>query len=146
MHYAYLPVQIISQDLVPESVRLFGIGMEVVDILQAVEIDARSGSLGRGFSTGVSNMGIVDLSPKEMVDGERGDKPSVPSVGVGVGGVAVRRGYYATSHARNGVLCQLSSMTIDGALNGCLQFTSPLTSPDEADLVAQAVQFILKNI
>lgn len=54
--------------LVPESVRLFHIGMRLqeagyADILRAVEIDAHNPrTLGRGYTCGVSNMGVVDFT------------------------------------------------------------------------------------
>lgn len=122
-------------DLVPESVRLFGLGMKLVDILQAVEIDAKnSGSMGRGFTCGVSNVGIVSYNDDEMLKKNKND-------------IYVKESYYGTSHARNGVLCQLSSQTIkDGAFCGCLQFTSPLISDQDADKFVDSLVFILQNL
>mmetsp|Transcript_6456 Transcript_6456/g.9005 ORF Transcript_6456/g.9005 Transcript_6456/m.9005 type:complete len:452 (-) Transcript_6456:108-1463(-) len=126
--------------LVPESVRLFGFGMNSpVDILKSVEMDANSlTTLGRGFSCGVSNMGVAKF------DGN-GKK------------VSVRHVYYGTSQARNGVLCLLSCMSVvnngnDGessissGLSGCLQFVSPLVSEEEADEVVTSLLCLLKFI
>lgn len=117
-------------DFVPESVRLFGLGMQYVDILRVVEMDARNtNTMGRGFSCGVSNMGVVKLNKAN----DRGN-------------LYVTRGYYGTSHSRNGVLCQLSCMTINNSFQGCLQFTSPLTSIDEADIFTKRVEDIMRSI
>lgn len=70
--------------------------------------------------------------------------------------MAVEEAYFATSHARNGVLFQLSCMTVkdmvgdgsgtSGRLCGCLQFTDPITSAEEADYFVEKLLFILKNI
>jgi hypothetical protein len=155
---------------VPESVRLFGFGMDSpVDILKAVEIDARSNTLGRGFTTGVSNMGVVtfegaplppatpaaaaavvleqggskesssinssssESSSSPMVENflsmfKIGSSSSIGSKGKAgpLADLRVESGYYGVSHGRNGVLCLLSTMTVNGRLSGCLQFTSPL--------------------
>mmetsp|Transcript_9580 Transcript_9580/g.15916 ORF Transcript_9580/g.15916 Transcript_9580/m.15916 type:complete len:197 (+) Transcript_9580:2268-2858(+) len=137
-------------DLVPESVRLFGLGMDSpIDILQAVEIDARSAaSFGRGFSCGVSNMGVVDFpnsQKQQQQHQQQRQQVGVEDVG-SAAAVSVKEAYYATSHGRNGVMYQLSCMTIDNALCGCLQFTSPLVTEEEADYVRDKVQFILQNI
>lgn len=115
------------QQWVPESVRLFGLGMQYADILKVVELDARSGSLGRGFSCGVSNMGKVDFIQR--------------------GPLAVTGAYYATSHSRNGVLCQLSCMTLgQGEFCGCLQFTDPLIPAAEGVRIRNALESILLEL
>jgi len=114
---------------VPESVRLFGLGMDYIDILRVVEMESKNNNnMGRGFSCGVSNMGMVNF------DKNKSDN------------IQVKEGYYGTSHTRNGVLCQLSCMTIDKSFNGCLQFTSPLTSDDEANIYANRFENILRSI
>lgn len=118
---------------VPESVRLFGLGMKYAKVLQVVELDAKSrGSLGRGYSCGVSNMGLVSFA-------QSGDK------------IRVREAFYGTSHARNGVLCQLSCMTT-GAVEGkeefcgALQFTDPLITRDQGGEIRRALCDILTEI
>jgi hypothetical protein len=115
---------------VPESVRLFGIGMKVADILRVVELEAKnSASMGRGYSCGVSSMGVCDMGDDQRLK-------LLPS-----------QGYYATSHARNGVLILLSCMTIDGSFCGCLQFTDPLINRNEAEKInARIVKYIQKII
>ena len=123
--------EIINQwRLVPESVRLFDLGFKLVDILQAVEIEARNpASLGRGYSCGVSNMGVVSL------DGSSSQNVAAPVAG-----------FYATSHGRNGVLAQLSCMTINGRLNGCLQFTDPIVSGVKAALFREKFEELLRRL
>lgn len=108
---------------VPDSVRLFGFGMRYAQILPLVENDARStGTLGRGFSCGVSNMGLARFDSADSKGGLLG----------------VKRVHYGTSHARNGVLCQLSCMSVaspgeaGSPFYGTLQFTHPLISREEA--------------
>lgn len=114
---------------VPESVRLFGLGMDYIDILRVVEMESKNNkNMGRGFSCGVSNMGMVDFNRH---------KP---------GNIYVKGGYYGTSHTRNGVLCQLSCMTIEKSFHGCLQFTSPLTSNDEANIYTSRFENIIRSI
>ncbi len=113
-----------------ESVRLFDIGMRAVDILQAVELDAAdTRGLGRGYSCGVSNVGLASL-------------------GVAGDGIKLGQVFYGTSHARNGVLMQLSCLTLSssGELCGCLQFPAPIVSGKDADLAHRLVQHILSSI
>lgn len=117
---------------VPESVRLFGLGMKYANVLQVVELDAKSqDSLGRGYSCGVSNMGLVSFALGE-------DK------------INVREAFYGTSHARNGVLCQLSCMTTGAQgkeeLCGALQFTDPLITRDQGAEIRRALCDILTEI
>jgi len=115
-------------EFVPESVRLFGLGMQYIDILRVVEMEAKNvNTMGRGFSCGVSNMGIVNLNANN-------------------GNLSVKGGYYGTSHTRNGVLCQLSCMTINNNFHGCLQFTNPLTSNNEADIFTKRFERVIKSI
>lgn len=117
---------------VPESVRLFDIGMKSVDILQAVEIDANNEkSFGRGYSCGVSNMGKVNFIQKETAESATKQ-------------LSVEECFYGTSHHRNGVLCQLSCMTLDKAFYGCLQFPSPLVTAEEAELFQNMVERFIK--
>lgn len=107
---------------VPESVRLFGFGMKYANILTIVDMEAKNpGTMGRGYSCGVSNVGLVNL-------------PSPPSVSIRNSDSCIRinSAYYGTSHARNGVYCLLSSITVGETFCGCLQFTSPFISKDEA--------------
>ena len=124
-----------KQQWVQESVRLFGLGMQFADVLKVVELDAASGSLGRGFSCGVSNMGLASFG-----DAETTANSSPP--------LAVKRAYYGTSHSRNGVLCQLSCMTVgaSGDFCGCLQFTDPLIPPHEGKRIAAALQRLLVEL
>lgn len=109
---------IFNRKFVPESVRLFDFGMRYAEVLAIVDADAASATLGRGFSCGVSNVGVCDF-PAYLPQS---------SEGVSVEGV-----YYGTSHARNGVLCQLSCETVKstGSLCGCLQMTSPILSRED---------------
>ena len=115
---------------VPESVRLFGIGMKAADILRVVELEAKNPkSMGRGYSCGVSSMGVCNMDDGETLK------------------LAPSQGYYATSHARNGVLILLSCMTIDGSFCGCMQFTEPLVNKNEAEEInSKIVKYIQKII
>jgi hypothetical protein len=128
---------------VPDSVRLFGFGMRYAKILPLVENDARStGTLGRGFSCGVSNMGVAHF-------------PTADS-----SCVQVAEAYYATSHARNGVLFQLSCMSVasggggggEGAgagaapFCGTLQFTEPIISREDASLMRRQLEALVTGL
>lgn len=131
-----------------------------VDILTAVEMDARNPqTMGRGFSCGVSNMGRVDV--RAMIN-----TMNAADAGIGSGSSAkkinLKEMYYGTSHGRNGVLCQLSCMTLcqgtskellAGAGNedrstfhGTLQFTEPLISRSMGSSLADRLVSILKGI
>ena len=113
-----------ENDLVPESVRLFDFGMRLIPILQAVEMDAGNPeTLGRGYTCGVSNVGVVDFLVGDTNKGA-GERLAVEAV------------YYGTSHARNGVLLQLSCQTVKNRLCGCLQFPYPIVSEENAALVS----------
>jgi hypothetical protein len=121
-----------GENFIPESVRLFGLGMKYVDILKVVEEEARSPvTIGRGYSCGVSNVGIADL-PKIPLGSSNNFR--------------VVEAYYGTSHARNGVYCLLSSITIEDSLCGCLQFTSPLISVEDAKLFKDCLVEIIRGI
>jgi len=126
-----------QQGWVPESVRLFGFGMQYADILRVVEMEAKNaGSLGRGYSCGVSNMGLVKFATSD-------ESNTAPTLGVSTA-------FYGTSHGRNGVLCQLSCMTVGGGDNapfcGCLQFTSPLISREEANQIAKRLVQLVEQL
>ena len=56
----------------------------------------------------------------------------------------VTHAYYGTSHARTGVLAQLSCMSIKGGgFCGCMQFTDPLISPAlGADMTRRLVMLL----
>ena len=116
---------------VPESVRLFGFGMKYADILKIVDMEANNpGTMGRGYSCGVSNVGLVVLpSP-----------PSDSDVSI-----RINSAYYGTSHARNGVYCLLSSITIGETFCGCLQFTRPFVSKEEAKCFRDGLLAILRS-
>jgi hypothetical protein len=129
---------VINSGFVPESVRLFGFGMEYADILRVVELEANNpSSLGRGYTCGVSNVGLVKF----------------PSLSEQTR-LKVTRSFYGTSHSRNGVFCQLScSSILDKEQNkdnystfcGCLQLTEPLISRNEAILLrGKLVKFLGK--
>ena len=60
--------------------------------------------------------------------------------------IFVEKGFYGTSHSRNGVLCLLSSMTINDCLSGCIQFVGPLVDEDEADQVVENLLQVLRTI
>jgi hypothetical protein len=116
---------LINIGFVPESQRLFGIGMELLDILRVVEMEARSKtSLGRGYTCGVSSVGLVNFSGPAKVTGV----------------------YYGTSHARNGVLCLLSCMTVNGQFSGCLQLPSPLVDRARAIRVKATLEAMLTSL
>lgn len=122
-----------KEKFVPESVRLFGIGMNIpgLDILKAVEVEANSyTSLGRGFSCGVSNAGIGTFPSVRVPADVASDIESE---------LSVEEVYFGTSHGRNGVLSLLSCLTVNEQLCGCLQFTAPLTTPQEADCLLEAL-------
>jgi hypothetical protein len=117
------------EDYVPESVRLFGLGMKYADILTIVDLESKNpGTMGRGFACGVSNVGLVNL-------------PVPPTKEPGA--LSIVEGYYGTSHSRNGVFCLLSSMTVGEKFCGCLQFTSPFIDGEDAMLFKEA---LLKTI
>ncbi len=128
-----------------ESVRLFGIGMRYAQILPLVEADAKSSAtLGRGFTCGVSNMGLANFSgscgaSKDNIDPERQR-----------GDLHVEQVYYGTSHARNGVLCQLSCMSVQsdgsGPFCGTLQFTEPLISRADAKVMRDSLVALLERL
>ena len=120
---------VIERGFVTESVRLFGLGMQYVDILQAVELDATSQqTLGRGYSCGVSNVGQINLQKGLDSDFE------------------VQELYYGTSHARNGCLAQLSCLSVGDVFCGCLQFPSPLLERDASIDFRTKFTNILKNL
>ena len=113
-----------------QSVRLFGLGMRYADILSVVEAEARNpDTLGRGYTCGVSNVGV--FSPPA-------DAKLAPKA------LRAVAGYYGTSHARSGVYCLLSSITVDGALCGCLQFTAPITPRAEAAAFRDGIAALLR--
>lgn len=113
------------EDYVPESVRLFGLGMKYADILTIVDLESKNpGTMGRGFACGVSNVGLVNL-------------PVPPTKGPSA--LSIVEGYYGTSHSRNGVFCMLSSMTVGEKFCGCLQFTSPFINEQDALLFKEAL-------
>ena len=94
---------------------------------------ANVNGLGREYSCGVSNCGVVTL-PEFVNAGNQ----------IGSGGGRNRRlvpkgVYYGTSHSRNGVVCQLSCQTTNGALYGCLQYPFPVLSKYEASLCKQRI-------
>ena len=129
---------IYTNNYVPESVRLFGFGMSLppIDILKAVEIEEENpATLGRGFSCGVSNAGIL---PSTLQQGGRGvtgtDKKEEEDEEVYVSEV-----YYGTSHSRSGVLALLSCQTVEGYLYGNLQFAAPLVSKGEGELYTRVL-------
>ena len=123
--------------------------------MQVVEMAAANpNGLGREYSCGVSNCGVVTLPCFAGSDGgmdrdEKGDqgqsykmpmndegnctatKPSLRLVPRGV--------YYGTSHARNGVVCQLSCQTTNGIFCGCLQYPYPVLTKYEASLCKQKI-------
>eukprot|EP01041_Mallomonas_annulata_P009435 gene9435-19597_t len=116
-----------DKGFVPESVRLFGLGMEYADILKVVEIDAASAStLGRGFSCGVSNVGLQSFQS--------------------CGDLEVDKVFYGTSQARNGLLIQLSCITTDKGFSGCLQASEPLLERADLCQVKTDVETCLKQL
>lgn len=125
---------------VPESVTLMDIGFRTVDILQAVELDAKNkNTLGRGYTCGVSNMGVVDFvsscsKPSDFIEAQQR--------------LQVQEIYYATSHGRNGNLCQLSCMTVaaSGDWYGCLQFPWPIVTENEADNMRNSLMCLLRAV
>jgi hypothetical protein len=141
-----------------------------IDILKAVEIDANNKqSLGRGFTCGVSNMGVVSFdsndndhikhSHQHQHDHGHNQPPPSPNSHPcdhdnnnnndnkkNKAIVSIESGYYGTSHSRNGVLCQLSTMTINDQLYGCIQFTHPLVTDDVADYFISKLQYLLQNL
>ncbi len=126
---------------VKESVRLFGLGMQYAEILPMVEADAASDTLGRGYSCGVSNVGLTKYASTSTASNSSRS-------------IVVDKVYYATSHARNGVLCQLSVESPlaeqceneEPKLCGCLQFPEPLITQKQSQAVKNALLNILKNI
>lgn len=128
-----------------------------IDILKAVEIDANNKqSLGRGFTCGVSNMGVVRFdsddndhikhSHQHQHDHGHNQPPDNNNNNKNQAIVSIESGYYGTSHSRNGVLCQLSTMTINDQLYGCIQFTHPLVTDDDAEYFISKLQFLLQNL
>lgn len=119
--------------------------MEYAEILPMVEADAASDSLGRGYSCGVSNVGLTKYPSSS---------PSATSTSSR--SIVVDQVYYATSHARNGVLCQLSVESplakqkekedVKPKLCGCLQFPEPIVTQKQSQEVKKTLINILKNI
>ena len=110
--------------------------MQYTDILSVVEAEARNpDTLGRGYTCGVSNVGVFTLAAAAATTDDAGGKKAP---------LRAVAGYYGTSHARSGVYCLLSSVTVDGALCGCLQFTAPLTPPAEAAAFRDGVTALLR--
>ena len=110
--------------------------MQYADILSVVEAEARNpDTLGRGYTCGVSNVGVFTLAAAAATTHDAGGKKAP---------LRAVAGYYGTSHARSGVYCLLSSVTVDGALCGCLQFTAPLTAPAEAAAFRVGVTALLR--
>jgi hypothetical protein len=91
---------------------------------------ANPSSLGRGYSCGVSSVGVIDF------DDVRLDNK----------GVRVEEAYYGTSHSRNGVLCLLSCMTVRDTFTGCLQFPYPIVSKEMATKVKLSVESLLSSL
>lgn len=121
-----------KQNFVPESVQLMDLGFQYVDILQAVEIDAKNkANLGRGYTCGVSNMGLASF-PSADEDGKR----------------VITEVYYGTSHGRNGNLVQLSCLTVEegGKWCGCLQFPSPIVKDEEANRIVRDLQDMVETM
>ena len=122
-----------TSNYVPESVRLFGFGMKYADILKVVDMESRNpGTMGRGYSCGVSNVGLVTL-------------PS-PNTNSETNSLRIVEGYYGTSHARNGVFCLLSTMTVGERFCGSLQFTSPFISDSDAEQFKEHLLKIITNL
>ena len=126
----------VDQGFVPESVRLFDLGMKAVEILDVVEKEADNPkTLGRAYTCGVSNMGVFKY-PVEYATHS--------------GGSARLQGvYYATSHSLTGSLYQLSCGTVGGALCLTFQFPHPIVSAKDANAFAgtfcETLQRILLN-
>jgi hypothetical protein len=119
---------VLAAGFVEESVRLFGFGMEVADILRVVEMDANDpNTLGRGFSCGVSNTGRCQIDARE-------------------GEISVSDIYFGTSHHRNGVLCQLSCMSVGDSFFGCLQYPEPIVSRSQGELFRVSLERTLSEI
>ena len=159
---------LMKRGFVEESVRLFGIGMKYADILKVVEIAATSSSgLGREYSCGLSNVGVVTFPEPLLQSGNdtmqqlpRDEKagmfarfnPFMEGLGSDVSKLSTRKrlklvkAYYGTSHARNGVVCQLSCQTINSQLFGCLQFPFPILTRVDAIHCRQKVEEIVDSI
>jgi len=86
-------------------------------------------ALGREYSCGVSNVGVADILPLNSIDINDELRP--------------KEVYYGTSHARNGVLCQLSCQTMNGELFGCLQFPEPILTRVESDFLKRRIECFL---
>lgn len=125
-----------TMDFVPESVRLFSLGWKMgLDILKAVSMEARNvNTLGRAYTCSVSNVGLVSYK-------------SIPAVPVrGDSTVSSIRGiYYGTSQSETGVLCQLSTITVDDAFCCCLQFPHPIVTPKQATFIKEQLSALLQS-
>ena len=110
--------------------------MDYATILPLVENDASSDTLGRGYSCGVSNVGLVDFDSNS--DGDS----------VSDGSVSVEEVYYGTSHSRNGVLCQLSVQTpaTTGMMCCTLQTPEPLVTINQAISVKEYFMNLIESI
>ena len=121
--------------------------MDFADILTIVDVEAKNpANMGRGYSCGVSNVGVVNLPipSASTVDDENtkgfGEKVKIS------GNIAIKSAYYGTSHSRNGVFCLLSSMTAGDTLCGCLQFCSPFISRDEAIVFGESLKRMIQDL
>ena len=137
-------LDILKAGYVTESVRLFGLGMQYADILPMVEADAAGANLGRGYSFGVSNVGIQSFS-----DAISPPIQDIHTVGKGDQKVSwdveIEKAFYGTSHSRNGVLVQLSCMTVSDKFCGCLQFPYPIINKVTSATLALRLQSFLTN-
>lgn len=138
------------------------------NLLKAVENDAASSvTLGRSYSCGVSNVGVVkfescimsdreshissgstiDVAVTVATDATATTSGTIESVSSGSQAetLSVSGAYYGTSHSRNGVCSLLSSMTINSRLCACLQFTKPITTEEEADRYRDALIAIISQ-
>ena len=126
-----------------------------VDILQAVEIAGNNKlTLGREYSCGVSNVGVVMLNKENKLNKDK--KENKNNIFSNIFSKVIRNSasdvlapiaaYYGTSHSRNGVLCQLSCQTLDGELFGCLQFPDPIISQSNAKIYCQKLIDFLENL
>jgi len=111
-------LRFIATDKVRETAIMFNWGMTYVDIREVMKMEAKSPkTLGRLFSSGLSNMGIYKHETEHN-------------------NLKLKTIHYATSQTITGCLHQLSCGTVKGELCCTYQFTEPISSRQEGEWFA----------
>jgi len=121
-------LQFIKTDKVRETAIMFDWGMNYVDIREIMKLEAvNPKTLGRLYSTGLSNMGVFKYQTNYAQ-------------------VLLKSLHYATSHTVTGILYQLSCGTINGDLFCTFQFTEPITSRNDGEKFASRAMELINQL